>query len=182
MSGKPGSPSRRSRSLAALVAVCLAVLLSAVPGVASAAPGDIVPFVDCYKDNGDGTYALVLGYENTGFKTIKLNSTKNRMYPAKFQGSQPTEFLEGEHHGVFSIQATRAELNTGIRWELDGTVLDSRTSSAPACAPSTPLPAIGNGTGLAIVLVAGGAFGVLFVRRLIRRASAPSRETTPTAR
>jgi len=184
MSGKPGSGSRRPRSLAALIAVCFAVLLSAVPGVASAAPPSrVTPLVDCYTTNADGTYTVIFGYSNTSkTATTIAYGSQNIMYPSKFQGSQPTVFQPGTQQGVFSIVATQADVYANARWELDGRTVDQRAvSSAPLCSPSTPLPAIGNGTGLAIVLVAGGAFGVLFVRRLIRRTSAPGREATPTA-
>jgi len=160
-----------------ILAVCFAVLLSAVPGVAAAAPPTSVkPFLDCYRTNTDGSITVVLGYTNPSTKTTAIAyGSRNIMYPSKFQGSQPTQFLAGTRSGVLSLQVTQADLDANARWVLDGNTLDYRAAagSATECAPSTPLPALGNGAGIALVLVAGGAFGVWFVRRVIRRSAAP---------
>ncbi|RBY93898.1 hypothetical protein DQ244_00515 [Blastococcus sp. TBT05-19] len=158
--------------LGVLVAVCVAVGLSAVPGVAAAAPAQVAPFVDCYRENTDGTYTVVFGYSNTykASTTIRYG-VDNRISPTAYQGAQPQSFSVGTHRGVFSLTVKAADVST-FRWELDRTTLTYwSASSAPQCAPSTPLPLLGNGTGLAIALVAGGVFGVLFVRRMIRRAA-----------
>lgn len=165
---------RRSRSVGVLVAVCVAVLLSAVPGVAAAAPsGTVTPFVDCYRANSDGSLTLVLGYTNRDRQTTIPYGSRNMLYPATLQGAQPKKFLPGTQRGAFSVRLSRADLSADPRWQLDGRTLDySAASSSTECSPSTPLPALGNGTGLAAALLAGGAFGVFFVRRLLRRAAA----------
>ncbi|WP_097184263.1 hypothetical protein [Blastococcus haudaquaticus] len=165
-------PTRRTRSLGVLVVVCLAVLLSAVPGVASAAT--VTPFVDCYRANANGTITVVLGYTNPNTRNTAIPlGTRNSITPTKFQGAQPTVFKPGTQRGVFSITATQADMWANPRWVLDGNTLDQWSAGSVAqCSPSTPLPAIGNGTGLAVALLAGGAFGVFFVRRLRRRAAA----------
>ena len=93
--------------------------------------------------------------------------------PVEYHRSQPKEFLTGTQHGAFSLRLSPSELDDA-RWELDRTTLElSSAGSAPECSPSTPLPALGNGAGIAAVLVAGGAFGVFFLRRVVRR-SAPA--------
>ncbi len=183
MSGKPGGHGRRPRSLAALIAVCCAVLLSSAPGVASAVTGEVTPFVDCYTTNSDGTRTVVLGYTNVAEETITIgHGDKNTIVPSRFQGSQPKHFVPGTQRGAFSLRLTRADLAGDARWELDRTTLDlSAVTSADACSPSTPLPSLGNGTGLAVVLVAGGAFGGFFVRRVIRRAGASGPEAEPAS-
>lgn len=167
-------PTRRRRSLGALVAVCLAVLLSAVPGVAAAKEPTVTPVLDCYRLNSDGTVTAVLGYVNpTAGTTTIPPGPRNLLTPAKFQGSQPTTFLPGTQRGVFTLTLAQADLASEASWALDGTTLNYRDGKkATQCSPSTPLPAIGNGTGLAVALVGGGAFGVFFVRRLVRRSSA----------
>jgi hypothetical protein len=172
--GTAGRAVRRPRALAVVLAVCVAVLLSAVPGVAAAAP-TVAPIVDCYRANSDGSYTIVLGYTNPFSKTTNIPyGPRNIIHPAKFQKSQPTQFRAGTKHGVFSVRATEADLYANARWELDGNTLAYwSASSVTECSPSTPLPALGNGAGLALALVAGGGFGVLFVRRLIRRSVAP---------
>ena len=165
----------RSRMLGVLIAVCVAVGLMAVPGVAAAAQPQVTPFVDCYRQNTDGSYTVVLGYTSTQKYTTTIgHGANNEIYPARYTGAQPTVFEPGTHRGVFSLQVSAADVRS-FRWELDRTTLTSSSaSSAPTCPPPTPLPALGNGTGLAIALAAGGVFGVFFVRRVIRRATAPA--------
>jgi hypothetical protein len=174
--GRPARTRRRPRSLAVLLAVCFAVWLSAVPGVAAAAPPTSVkPLLDCYRTNTDGSITVVLGYTNPSTNTTAIPyGSRNIMHPSKLQGSQPTQFLAGTHKGVLSLEVTQADLDANARWVLDGNTLDYRAAagSATECAPSTPLPALGNGAGIAAVLLAGGAFGVWFVRRVIRRSAA----------
>jgi hypothetical protein len=174
--GRPARTRHRPRSLAVLLAVCFAVWLSAVPGVAAAAPPTSVkPLLDCYRTNADGSFTVVVGYTNPSTSTTAIPyGSRNIMHPSKFQGSQPTQFLAGTHHGVLSLEVTQADLDAHARWVLDGNTLDYRAAagSSTECAPSTPLPALGNGAGFALVLVAGGAFGVWFVRRVIRRSTA----------
>jgi hypothetical protein len=170
-------PRYRQRRLAVLVAVCSAVWLSAVPGVATGAPPmSVTPFVDCYRAEPDGTLTIVLGYTNTWKNETTLGwGSRNSLHPSQYHRSQPKEFLTGTQHGVFSLRLSASDLDAGARWELDRTTLDfSSARSASECSPSTPLPALGNGAGLALVLVAGGAFGVWFVRRVIRRSAAPA--------
>ena len=174
--GTAGTPvrRRRPRSLAVLLAVCVAVLLSAVPGTASAAPPDVTPFVDCFRVNSDGSHTFVFGYTNANDKRSTIPyGHKNVLDPSQFQRAQPKYFLAGTHRGVFSLRLSAADLAAGPRWVLDGKTLDLRSAgSAAQCSPSTPLPALGNGAGLALVLVAGGVFGVFFVRRSIRGSAA----------
>jgi hypothetical protein len=164
----------RSRMPGILIAVCVALGLSAVPGMATAAPPHVSPSVDCSRLNADGTYTVVLGYTNTHEVTWEHNhESENSLSPRRFQGQQPTVFQPGTHPGVFSLQMTKSELSN-FRWNLGPYTVTSRSAASPECAPSTPLPLLGNGTGLAIALAAGGVFGVFFVRRVVRRATAPA--------
>ena len=172
MNPKPTSRTGRRGSLHVLLVLCFAALLSAAPGVASAAPPAVTPFVDCYRINADGTSTVVLGYESTRNNTMKIHhGPNNRLHPDAYQGAQPEVFEPGRHQGVFSLVVAESDL-PAFRWDLDRTTLDyASAGSLTECAPPTPLPALGNGTGLAVALVAGGAFGVVFVRRMIRRAA-----------
>lgn len=173
MTSKHGAAGRRRpRMVAALVAACFALWLAAVPGVASAA--GVTPFVDCYRTNTDGTFTIVLGYTNPGTRAVTIpHGPNNLINPARFQGTQPRSFLPGTQRGAFSIRATTAELYANAYWQLDGNTLNYWSSTtATQCSPSTPLPALGNGAGIALVLVGGGAVGVVVVRRLRRTAAA----------
>jgi len=171
---RPARARRRPRSLAVILSVCFAVWLSAVPGAASATPV-VTPFVECYTVNSDGSYSIVLSYTKTTSGTTNIPlGTRNMAYPAKFQGIQPTQFKAGTWRGVFSVKITQADMYSNPRWVLDGYTLDYyAVGSMTACSPSTPLPALGNGAGFALVLVAGGGVGVWFGRRVIRRSAAP---------
>jgi hypothetical protein len=171
----PVRPQRRRRRLAVLVAVSFAVWLSALPGVAAAAPPmSVTPFVDCYRANPDGSLTIVLGYTSTWKKATTIGwGSRNSLHPSRFHRSQPKQFLTGTQHGAFSLQLSASDLAAGARWELDRTTLEfSSAVSATECSPSTPLPALGNGAGIAAVLVAAGAFGVFSVRRLTGRTAA----------
>jgi hypothetical protein len=172
----PVRPRRGRGRLAVLLAVCSAVWLSAVPGVAAAAPPmSVTPFVDCYRAELDGTLTIVLGYTNTWKNETTIGwGSRNSLHPSQHHRSQPKKFLTGTQHGAFSLRLSASELDDA-RWELDRTTLElSSATSATECSPSTPLPALGNGAGFALVLVAGGGFGVWFVRRVIRRSAAPA--------
>jgi hypothetical protein len=177
MDGLSRSSSARRRgsgpARAGLVALVAGVCLVAVPGSASGAV-KIDPIVDCYVQNSDGSFTVVIGYANPGgARTIPLG-TSNRVHPSRLQGVQPTSFLPGTQHGVFSTTVTGAEVAAGARWELDGRVLDYRDVSrtAPGCPASTELPEDGNGTGPAIALAFAGVVGAVAVRRVRRRADA----------
>jgi hypothetical protein len=166
---------RHRRRLAVLVAVGFAVWLSALPGVAAAAPPmSVTPFVDCSRANPDGSLTVVLGYTSTWKKATTIGwGSRNFLHPSQFHKSQPKQFLPGTQHGAFSLRLSASDLDAGARWELDRTtLLFSSAGSATECSPSTPLPALGNGAGIAAVLVAAGGFGVLFVRQLTRRTAA----------
>jgi hypothetical protein len=172
---RPARARRRPRTLAVLLAVCFALWMSALPGVAAAAPPmSVTPFVDCYRANPDGSLTIVLGYTSTWKKETTIGwGSRNALHPSQFHRSQPKQFLTGTQHGAFSLQLSASDLAAGARWELDRTTLTfSSAVSASECSPSTPLPALGNGTGIAAVLVAAGAFGIFSVRRLVRRSAA----------
>lgn len=166
--------SRIRARLARLVAVGViaAFPMIAVPGAASAA-GTVVPIVDCYRDNGDGTYWVVVGYNNTtgGPKTV-AHGTANQVYPARLQGTQPKQFADGTVHGAWRVQLTFNEIfYENARWTLNGTTLrySQLVQYATVCPPSTVLPADGNGMGTTIALVGAGAVGAVMMVRSRRR-------------
>jgi hypothetical protein len=164
------TPWRRTLRLV-LAAVVTALAVTATPGVASAAGGTVTPLMDCYTREKDGSYTLVFGYSstNSGTKTIS-RGYYNQLSPAKYQGSQPTSFAAGTTHAAFTLRATLQDTYQGY-WYLDGHTLTfyNAMRDADTCAASTPLPASGNGTGIAIGLVVAGVAGTLIVRRLVRR-------------
>lgn len=156
---------RRPRSVAVLLAVLAAVALSLVPGSASAT-GRITPLADCYADNGNGTYTVVLGYRNNTNQTITIAAgPENTFSPAKYNSSLPTTFKPGEQHGVAKVTITGAELNSGPSWYVDGTKLSTNNAgSTPQCSASQ-LPMLANGAAVVAMVLLAGAVGVVVVRR-----------------
>ncbi len=163
------------------IGVIAALTMIFTPGTASAT-GTVAPIVDCYRDNGDGTYWVVLGYTNTtGRQQIHNYGTANQVYPTRLQGQQPKQFANGTVHGAWTVRLTHAEIfYQNARWVLNGTTLQYSyyVQYATVCPPTTVLPADGNGTGTAVALGAAGVFGaavlVRFRRRIARLGTAPS--------
>ena len=168
----PRTSWRHTRGLlvrAVLVAVVAVGALVAAPGAASAR-GTVVPLLDCVLTNGDGSWTAVFGYENTSSSPVRIpTGARNKVTPVTHGTPQPTTFQPGTHRGAFTVTVPRG---AGPMWHLDGTNLTARLGTAPACPPSTQMPAEGNGTGTAIALVAAGLVGAVCVHRARRRAPA----------
>jgi hypothetical protein len=152
--------------------LAMALALTASPGVASATTtGTVTPILDCYTQNSDGSWMVILGYSSTysGTKSIPLGSN-NIASPSKFQGIQPTSFKSGTNHAAFTARVTMADLYANANWYLDGHTLNYMAAAYASgiCSPGTQLPATGNGTGLAVGLLGGGVVGAWFIRRTVR--------------
>ena len=131
----------------------------------------VTPLLDCVVTARDGSYTAVLGYKNTNrSSTYTITGSYNVISPSRYDGDQPTSFKPGTYHGVFSLPVSSGT----VYWDLAGTRLTISRTAASACPAGTTLPASGNGTGIAIALVAAGVLGVLLVRRARRTASAPA--------
>jgi hypothetical protein len=180
-----GSRIRARLARLAAVGVIAALSLFAVPGTASAA-GSVAPIVDCYRDNGNGTFWVVLGYNNTtGSSKTYAYGTANQVYPTRLQGQQPSTFAKGTVHGAWRVLLSYDEIfNQRARWVLNGTTLQysQYVQYAVVCPPSTVLPADGNGIGTAVAVGGAGAVGafvlIRFRRRLDRLANQPATVTT----
>ena len=159
-----------------------ALPLVAVPGTASAA-GSVVPIVDCYRDNGNGTFWVVLGYDNTTGSAKTYNyGTANQVYPTRLQGQQPKTFAKGTVHGAWRVQLTYSEIFfQNARWVLNGQTLQYSyyVQYATVCPPTTVLPADGNGTGTAVALGVAGVVGAGVLYRFRRKLARLSDTPTP---
>jgi uncharacterized membrane-anchored protein len=172
----PARPHRdgRRRSLwAALVAVAAAVLVWASPGVASATvTGSVTPILDCYTQNSDGSWSVILGYTSTypGKKNIAVGSS-NYTNPYSYSTQMPTQFSSGTVHAAVRVKVSYYDMTYNTYWYLDGHTLNYMAAAAASgvCSPSTQLPANGNGTGIAVALVVAGVLGALLVHRLSSR-------------
>jgi hypothetical protein len=168
----PGRPQRRRWVAARLAAVAtlVAVSLLAVPGTASAS-GTVSPLLDCVVQNSNGTYTVVLGYSNsTGRSQTIPYGWSNVIAPSTYDRLQPTTFKAGTYHGVFTVTLTASDLWSDPHWRLNGDTIDYADVTSNPCPPHTQMPAGGNGTGVAIGLLAAGAVGLFLVRRSVRRA------------
>jgi len=180
-----GSRIRARLARLAAVGMIAALPLVAVPGTASAA-GNVAPIVDCYRDNGDGTFWVVIGYNNTtGKQQTYAYGTANQVYPTRLQGTQPKQFAAGTVHGAWRVQLTYNEIfGQAARWSLNGTTIQysQYVQYATVCPPSTVLPADGNGIGTAVAVGGAGVVGavmlVRFRRRLERMSEQPASVTT----
>jgi hypothetical protein len=183
MSGRRAHPSRWAR-VAARVAVAVALValsLFIAPGPASAA-GTVTPLLDCVVQNSNGSYTAVLGYSNTTGRTTSIPfGTYNVITPSKYDRVQPTTFHSGTYHGVFKVTVSAYDIWSSPEWRLNGDTIDYADVTANSCPPPTSLPAVGNGTGLAIGVVIAGVVGVLFLRRTLRRAQLSSPGGSPDA-
>jgi hypothetical protein len=171
-SRKTGSHIRARSARLAAIGVIAALATIFTPGTASAA-SDVTPIVDCYRDNGDGTFWVVLGYQGpaSGQRTYAYG-TSNQVYPTRFQGQQPKTFAAGTVHGAWTVRLTYSEIfYENARWILNGTVLQYSyyVQYATVCPPTTQLPADGNGTGTAVALGAAGVVGAAVCYRFRRR-------------
>ncbi len=175
-------PGVRARfALLAAVGVIAALPVVAVPQTAAAA-GGVTPILDCYRDNGDGTSWVVLGYANTTGAQQNLGfGSANRIHPSRLQRDQPRTFAIGTVHAAWRVLLSSDEIHRqDARWELDGTTLHfaDRLRDASVCPPGTQLPADGNGVGTAVALTAAGAVGAVLVVRLRRRLDRQSQQPT----
>jgi hypothetical protein len=135
-------------------------------GVAAAADATVLPVLSCVVPQSSGGFTAVLGYSNSSGSSVRIPlGAKNKFTPTRYDGNQPTTFLPGVHQGVFSVRVT----HPSAKWMLGSTKLFLDDAAAPRCPPSTEMPEEGNGTGPAVALLAGGALGVVLLRRLRRR-------------
>jgi hypothetical protein len=184
MDGLPrSSTARRLRARAghaALVAVIGLVGLVALPGTASATGTHTVePVLNCYRENPDGSWTVVVGYVNSSRTTVDIpRGPGNQAFTSTFASLPPTSFRPGTVNGAFTAVVGLADLYAGARWVLDGHTLDYRAaaSSSQVCPSSTELPAQGNGSGPAIGLAAAGVVGAVCVLRIRARGTAGGRD------
>lgn len=178
---RAGSDGGRVR--AAIRVIGATLLISALgatvaPGTASAATvtskdNTVTPTLSCYTVSGSTT-KLVLGYVNTKSKAVNysVGGTSNLWSPSTYDGSQPGSYDVGSYDAVYAVTVASSDLSS-VTWKLGSTTLDlgAAVADGTTCGSGTSLPAEGNGTGLAIGLLAAGAMGGLMVRRA-RRATA----------
>jgi len=80
----------------------------------------VVPFMEGWYDNGDGTYTISFGYLNRNLnEVIDIPiGERNRIEPAKYDGVQPTHFMGSRQRGMFAITLPAAERDQDVWWYL----------------------------------------------------------------
>ena len=166
---------RPRASRGALGAVLALIGLVASPGLASAtgATYTVKPVLNCYQENADDSWTVVVGYVNSSRRTVDIpRGPLNQAHPSKFASLPPTSFKPVTVNGAFTAVVSLSDLYAGARWVLDGYTLDYRAAaySSQVCPSSTELPEEGNGTGPAMGLAAAGVVGAVLVHRARKRA------------
>jgi hypothetical protein len=80
----------------------------------------VVPFMEGWYDNGDGTYTISFGYLNRNPTTtveIPLGE-RNYIEPAQYDGVQPTTFLPSRKRGWFAITIPASARDQDIWWNI----------------------------------------------------------------
>jgi hypothetical protein len=139
-------------------------LFVAGPAQAATPSKSIVPFMNCYWDNGNGTFAALVGYNNKNSTTQTIAvGTSNRFQPGLQNRGQPTTFLPGVQNNVFVVNASAADVSNGLNWYLtDNTVV----ISTPVKCATKPVSQVGSmrALGLSILLLVSIGLAVHQVR------------------
>jgi hypothetical protein len=154
--------SRLVRALFLAVLILPSGLVLAGPAQAATPNKSIVPFMNCYWDNGNGTFDALVGYNNKNAtaQTIPIG-TNNRFQPGLQNRGQPTVFAPGTQNNVFVVHASAADVSSSLNWYLtDNTVI----ISTPVKCATKPVSQVGNmrALGLALVLMVGSGLAVLY--------------------
>jgi hypothetical protein len=163
---------------ALLVAVVVAVLglILAAPAQAAPPAKSIVPFMNCYWDNGNGTYTVSIGYnnKNNSVQTVPIG-TNNRFVPGNQNRGQPTTFKVGTQNNAFIVTASAADVANDVNWFLTGNSVSIQT---PVRCTTKPVSQVGSmrALGLALVLLVSIGLTVLYART--RHAADSHREVT----
>jgi hypothetical protein len=168
MSREPRTRRRVGLARAALVAVIGLVGLVAAPGTASAQDGVVTPLFECVtKLHGADGWTALLGYSNSSKTPVTVPvGPDNVLRPSARNGEQPTVFQPGTHRGEFTVAF---KTGNSVSWTVGGLSV-SATMNTKRCPDPTELPAEGNGTGPAIVLLGAGVVGAIALHRARRRA------------
>jgi hypothetical protein len=107
-----------------LVFANLTVVVSAVaqppqrplrPPAAQGIP--VVPYMEGWYGNGDGSVTISFGYHNRNKETVRIPPGEaNRIEPASLDGMQPEYYFPGRHHGVFAVTIPASMAGETVWW------------------------------------------------------------------
>jgi hypothetical protein len=163
------------RAVLVTVIVSAFGLILAAPAQAAPPANSIVPFMNCYWDNGNGTYTVSIGYNNKN-KTVQTVAVgaQNKFVPGAVNRGQPTTFKVGVQNNAFIVTASAADVASDVNWFLTGNTVSIQT---PVRCTTKPVSQIGSmrALGLALLLLVAIGLSVLYATN---RHAHPRREVT----
>ncbi len=87
----------------------------------SAAQGiPVVPYMEGWYDNADGSVTVSFGYHNRNENMVKVGRGEaNRVEPSQFDGMQPEYYFPGRHHGVFGVTIPASMAGETVWWYIE---------------------------------------------------------------
>ncbi|MDG2421882.1 MAG: hypothetical protein P8N40_09300 [Gammaproteobacteria bacterium] len=77
----------------------------------------VIPFMEGWYANDDGTVTVSFGYHNRNAEDIIVPlGENNRIEPARFDGMQPEIYFPGRHPGVFTVTIPASMQDESIWW------------------------------------------------------------------
>lgn len=90
-------------------------LLRPAPGAGT----PIIPFMEGWYANEDGSVTVSFGYQNSNRYSVNIPAGENnRIEPQELGGMQPDYFLPGRHHGVFAVTLPADLVRASAWWHL----------------------------------------------------------------
>ncbi|OFE11353.1 hypothetical protein PHACT_12405 [Pseudohongiella acticola] len=90
-------------------------LLRPAPGAGT----PVIPFMEGWYGNEDGSVTLSFGYQNRNREPVRIPAgANNRIEPQGLGDMQPEFFLPGRHHGVFAVTIPADMDGTTVWWHL----------------------------------------------------------------
>ncbi len=79
----------------------------------------VIPFMEGWYGNDDGSIVVSFGYHNRNSETVTIPAGKNnRIEPERLGGLQPEIYFPGRHHGVFAVTIPAAMADSTVWWHL----------------------------------------------------------------
>ena len=94
---------------------------------------NVIPFMEGWYANEDGTYTIAFGYLNLN-RDVAVQipvGEDNRIDVAEFDGMQPTTFLPGRQRGVFSVTLPADRKDEDVWWSLRNHEADGEAMRVP---------------------------------------------------
>ena len=121
---------RNSSALAGIVLLLAANLLAVSFATAqapqrplrpSAAAGlPIIPYMEGWYGNEDGSITVSFGYHNRNKSMVKVPlGENNRVEPIHLDGMQPEYYFPGRHHGVFAVTIPATMADESVWWHIN---------------------------------------------------------------